>query len=116
MRERSEFLYVYGIAPATADVSRAPNGLEDAPVECLADGEIAAIVSRVDGERYAPSMVERGTEDVEWLAPRAVAHDRVLTWMSDHSPIVPLPIFSLFSGEVALRQMLDERRAELEAA
>ena len=116
MPKRSEFMYVYGIAPATADLSRAPEGLEDAPVERLVDGELAAIASRLDGERYAPSAIERGTEDVEWLAPRAVAHDRVLTWMSDHGPVVPLPIFSLFSGEPAVRQMLEQRRKGLEAA
>lgn len=116
MPKRSEFLYVYGIAPATADLSGAPEGLEDAPVERLVDGELAVIASRLDGERYAPNAIERGTEDVEWLAPRAVAHDRVLTWMSDHGPVVPLPIFSLFSGEPAVRQMLEERRKELEAA
>jgi hypothetical protein len=116
MPQRSEFWYVYGVAPATADLARAPEGLEDARIEGLVDGGLAAVASRLDGERYAPSEIERGTEDVEWLAPRAVAHDRVLTWMSDHGPVVPLPIFSLFSGEQAVRQMLDERRAELESA
>lgn len=117
MPKRSEFLYVYGVAPATAEFSPGvPAGLEDAPVERLIDGELAAIASRLDGQQYAPSAVERGTENVEWLAPRAVAHDRVLTWMSDRGPIVPLPIFSMFSGEQAVRQMLSERRTELVAA
>ena len=33
---------------------------------------------------YAPAALEANSGDVEWLSPRAVAHDRVLTWASDH--------------------------------
>lgn len=116
MPPSTEFWYVYGVAPATSDLSRAPQGLDDAPLELCVDGELGAVTSRVDGERYAPDAIERATEDVEWLAPRAVAHDRVLTWMSDHGPVVPLPIFSLFSSAQTVERMLRNRRAELDAA
>jgi hypothetical protein len=39
-----------------------------------------------------------------------------LTWASDHGPVVPLPMFSLFSGEDAVRKMLSDRSAQLGAA
>ena len=116
MPPSSEFWYVYGVVPASASIAHAPDGVDETQLELCAEGDLAAVVSRLDGERYAPSEIERGTEDVEWLAPRAVAHDRVLTWMSDHGPVVPLPIFSLFSGAQAVRTMLSERHSELEAA
>ena len=112
----SELWYVYGITPATIDVRRAPDGVDDAPVELCVDEDLAAVASRLDGERYSPGEIERGTENVEWLAPRAVAHDRVLTWLSDHGPVVPLPVFSLFSAEEAVRKTLRDRRAELRDA
>lgn len=115
MPQPSEFWYVYGIAPASIGLDRAPEGLDENALELCVDGGLAAVTSRLDGVRYAPSEIERGTEDVEWLAPRAVAHDRVLTWMSDRGPVVPLPIFSLFSSEHAVANMLRERRPELEA-
>lgn len=116
MSPGSELWYVYGITPATIDVRRAPDGVDDAPIELCVDEDLAAVTSRLDGERYSPSEIERGTENVEWLAPRAVAHDRVLTWLSDHAPVVPLPIFSLFSGEDAVRKTLRERGTELRGA
>jgi hypothetical protein len=112
----SEFWYVYGVVPSGANIAYAPDGLDDTRLELCTEGNLAAVVSRLDGGRYAPGEIERGTGDVEWLAPRAVAHDRVLTWMSDHGPVVPLPIFSMFSGAPAVREMLSERRSELEAA
>lgn len=111
-----ELWYVYGITPATIDVHRAPEGVDDAPLELCVDGDLAAVASRLDRERYSPSEIERGTENVEWLAPRAVAHDRVLTWLSDNAPVVPLPVFSLFSAEEAVRKTLRERRVELREA
>ena len=116
MSPASELWYVYGITPATVDVRRAPEGVDDAPLELCVDDDLAAVASRLDGERYSPGEIERGTENVEWLAPRAVAHDRVLTWLSDHGPVVPLPVFSLFSAEDAVRKTLRERRAELRNA
>ena len=116
MPNPSEIWYVYGVVPRAFDLAHAPEGLEDTRVELCESEELAALVSRVDGEQYAPAALERATEDVEWLAPRAVAHDRILTWVSDHGPVVPLPIFSLFSGAPAVQQMLRERHRQLVAA
>lgn len=113
---RSEICYVYGVAPADLDVRLAPEGLDDAAVHACVDGNFAALVSHLDGTQYAPAVIERATEDVDWLAPRAVAHDRVLTWASDRGPVIPLPIFSLFSSEDAIRRMLKERHSELTEA
>ena len=116
MPRPTEFWYVYGVVPSGASIAHAPEGLDEMQLELCVERDLAAVVSRLDGERYAPAEIERGTENVEWLAPRAVAHDRVLTWMSDHGPVVPLPIFSMFSGAQAVRAMLSERHTELEAA
>jgi hypothetical protein len=115
MSAHSEIWYVYGVVRAAFDATRAPGGLDDVSVELCADRDLAALVSRLDGEQYAPEAVERATEDVEWLAPRAVSHDRVLTWASDHGSVVPLPIFSLFSSATAVQKMLNDRRAQLSA-
>jgi len=109
-------LYVYGIVPPLFELGRAPDGVEDAALRLVDGGTASAIVSDLDAERYSPAAVERATEDVEWLAPRAVAHDRVLTWASDRGPVVPLPMFSFFSSDDAVRAMLDSRRGELTAA
>jgi gas vesicle protein GvpL/GvpF len=116
MADRPEVWYVYGVVMAMPQFAHAPAGLDDASTEGLVDTELAAVASRLDGDAYAPAAVERGTADMEWLAPRAVAHDRVLTWASDRGPVVPFPMFSLFSNEDAVRAMLRERGPELQAA
>jgi hypothetical protein len=114
MSRSSQYFYVYGVAAASTSLARAPEGLDDAPLELCVFDDLAAVTSRLDGEQYGPKEIEKSTENVEWLAARAVAHDRVLTWMSDQGPVVPLPIFSLFSGAEAVQTMLRERRSELD--
>jgi hypothetical protein len=107
--------YVYGIVPASLSPAAAPAGLDDAEVRLqgLEDGAPAALVSVLDGDRYEPRALEATSGDVEWLSPRAIAHDRVLTWASDKGAVVPLPMFSLFSSADAVRTMLRDRSADL---
>jgi len=108
--------YVYGIVPADTPMTAVPGGIDDAGVAIERHAGVAALVSVLDDASYAPSAIETSSGDVEWLSPRAVAHDRVLTWASDHGPVVPLPMFSLFSGQTALHHMLNDRSSQLGAA
>jgi hypothetical protein len=110
--------YVYGVVPASLSPATAPAGLDDAQVQLHGwdDGGPAALVSVLDGDRYAPVALETTSGDVEWLSPRAIAHDRVLTWASDSGAVIPLPMFSLFSSGDAVRTMLRDRVDELSLA
>jgi hypothetical protein len=107
--------YVYGIVRGDARVASAPAGIDDAAVVLERHAGVAALVSVLDDHGYAPSAIEANSADVDWLSPRAVAHDRVLTWASDHGPVVPLPMFSMFSGDTALHRMLGDRAPQLAA-
>ena len=109
-------VYVYGVVPSTAELSSVPDGIDDERVETEDAGGLRALISRLDGTRYGAAAVEDSSGDVEWLGPRAMAHDRVLTWASDRAPVVPFPMFSLFSGAAAVRDMLEARGSELSAA
>jgi hypothetical protein len=94
-------------------------GIDGAPVTLVSDPHdsrphpAAVLVSEVDSAAYAPEQVEARVGQLEWLAPRAEAHDRVVTAAADAAAVIPLPIFSLFRDEAALRTMLAERRDEL---
>jgi Gas vesicle synthesis protein GvpL/GvpF len=105
--------YVYGIVPSALDAASAPEGLDGARVALEHCDGVAALVSSVDGESYAPSVLEQSTGDVEWMSPRAVAHDRVLTWASDRGAVIPMPMFSLFTGSASVQRMLCERSPQL---
>lgn len=117
MTSTNALWYVYGIVPAQHPEPAAPDGIDEARVrlEPSEDGRLAALVSLLAGPDYTPAAIETRSGDVEWLSPRAVAHDRVLTWASDRGAVVPLPMFSLFSGRDAVREMLRDRGPQLES-
>jgi Gas vesicle synthesis protein GvpL/GvpF len=109
--------YVYGVTPPALDLTQAPEGLDGTSLALEAEGALGALVSRLDSAAYDPAVVEARTSDVEWLGPRAVLHDRVLTWASDQGPVAPFPMFSaMFRDAAAVRGMLRDRAAELRDA
>lgn len=105
--------YVYGIVPDDSDASGAPAGIDDIPVTVEHVNGFGVLVSRLDVAAYDPAAIERSSGDVEWVSPRAVAHDRVLTWASDRAPVVPLPMFSMFTGREAVAETLGARAERL---
>jgi hypothetical protein len=118
-------LYAYAIVSLPEERELVTNhlhrmvGIDAAPVTLVVDTEsartqpAAVLVSAVDGVTYAPVQVESRVGQLEWLAPRAEAHDRVVTAAADAAPVIPLPIFSLFRDDAAIRAMLSERGEEL---
>jgi gas vesicle protein GvpL/GvpF len=118
-------LYAYAIVSVPKEREIVTNhlhrmvGIDAAPVTLVSDAAdvreqpSAVLVSEVDATTYAPEQVESRVGQLDWLAPRAEAHDRVVTAAADAAPVIPLPIFSLFRDESAIRAMLAERRDEL---
>lgn len=109
-------LYVYGVVRRGFDAASAPAGVEDAPVAVLDAGAFAVLASRVPGATFDPAVIEQRSGDMEWVSPRAVAHDRVMTWAQERAGIIPLPMFSLWSDAAAMRAGIAEREPQLRAA
>lgn len=107
MAER--ILYVYGVVPATASLAGAPPGLDDTAVVVIPVGDVAALASELDPERYAPAIVEARAGEVGWVGPRAVAHDAVLSWASGRGAVVPFPMFTLYRAHPALEDAIRSR-------
>jgi hypothetical protein len=109
-------LYVYGVVRPGFDASASPAGVEGASTAVLDAGEFAVLASRVPAATLAPEVIEQRSGDMEWVSPRAMAHDRVLTWAQEQGGIIPLPMFSLWSDDGVMRESLAARGAQLRAA
>ena len=109
----ASYLYAYGFVRAGFDPGRAPAGLDDSAIAVVTRGQLGALVSRLPADAYGPELIEQRSGDVSWLSPRAMAHDRVLTWAQEHGGVVPLPMFSLWGDEDALQTTLAEKQAML---
>jgi hypothetical protein len=111
--EKEQVVYVYGVASGTLDLSAAPRGVEGAAVVAVEDGGLSALCSFVSGSDYTGEPIEARVGDVDWVGPRATAHDAVLTWASDHAEVVPFTMFTLFSGADSVEAMLRQRHPSL---
>jgi hypothetical protein len=110
----ARLFYAYGIVPAKAAVSGAPAGVDEKEVSLVTEGDLGALVSELTGGEYSPDAIAAASGDMEWMAPRAKAHDLVLTWASDRGPVIPLPMFTSTFGSIdAVHAMLRDRAGEL---
>src|SRR6185503_18656750 len=71
----------------------------------------SALISRVPASMYEPAHIEKESGDVNWLSPRAMAHDRVLTWAHDRGGVIPM--FSLWRDVAALERAITDQRTDL---
>src|SRR2546423_2284164 len=114
MGDMTQVVYVYGIVRPGFDVGSVPTGLDDATVTVVNSGPVAAIVSRLPADTYNAAAVEEHSADVSWLSPRAMSHDRVLTWAQEHGGVIPLPMFSLWASDASLAKSLSTQAKELQ--
>jgi hypothetical protein len=111
MSER--LFYVYGVVGSSLETATAPKGIDGGGVSLIPNGDVAALVTSVSADDYAPDKVEALTADVAWVSDRATAHDRVLTWASDAGAVIPFPMWTLFSDAKGVSSMLTQRMNEL---
>ena len=107
-------IYAYGLVPGDHVASGFPGGIDDTRVEIQRTPVAGVLVSRLPATQYAPHLIEQCSGDVSWLSPRAMAHDRVLTWAQEHGGVVPLPMFTMFGSDESLARSLDERASGIE--
>jgi hypothetical protein len=105
--------YVYGVVGSSMETVTAPKGIDGGAVTLIPNGDAAALITLVSADDYSPDKVETLTGDVAWVSDRAAAHDRVLTWASDAGPVIPLPMWTLFSDARGVSSMLSQRMNEL---
>jgi Gas vesicle synthesis protein GvpL/GvpF len=106
--------YVYGVVGSSAETATAPKGIDGGSVSLIPNGDVAALITSVSADDYAPDKVETLTGDVAWVSDRATAHDRVLTWASDAGAVIPFPMWTLFSDAKGVSSMLSKRMNELQ--
>lgn len=99
---------LYGFVPPA---SPAPppelRGLEGGTLEELQLNGFRAIFSRLDDAEYSPARIEERMKDLSWVAARGLDHERVVAWFVDHGQILPVPLFTLYTGPEALRAAAD---------
>lgn len=104
--------YVYGIVPAMVAPlvdGAALTGIDGAPVRTIAEGPFAAAASELSGTEYAADTLNERIRDLDWLTPRAAAHQAVNERVLDIAgTVLPLSFGALYRDDDRVREMLRE--------
>jgi len=91
------------------DLDRAPEGTgldRRSPLQIQRSREIVAVVSAAPLDEFAGPSAEAQMRDVEWLAPRALWHERVIEQVSLSSPVLPARMGTIFSSPEKLAELM----------
>ena len=108
--------YVYGLTwDSTARDLHIEAGVDEAPVEIVEAGRIAAVVSPMATTDHWGVRAD-GEVDLELLAPRAQKHEWVLEQILERGAVLPLRFGVLYPSLEPLRDLLNDRGPDFEDA
>ena len=110
--------YVYSIAPSFSapDIDRAAlAGIDDSRVRAIAESNLAAVTSDLPEDEWRDDVLNERIRDLEWLTPRAAAHQEVNARALELAgALIPLSFGALYRGDDRVREMLrDDRDAKV---
>jgi Gas vesicle synthesis protein GvpL/GvpF len=114
----SRLVYVYAIASVSSSEQPpiARGGIDREPVRWIAENALAAAVSDVPEHEFDERSLNAGIANMQWLAPRALAHQEVNQQLHEHSEaLIPLAFGTVFRDDARVRAMLREQAASLAA-
>jgi len=109
----SELRYLYAVARANTAGSIAKaslRGIEGGPVEAIVEGALLGVTSIVPADDYEEQPLNERLQDLEWLAPRAAAHQEVNARLLDLAgAVIPLAFGAIYRGTDGVRDLLRTR-------
>lgn len=110
----STLVYVYAVTDGQA--STGFGGIDLAPIRWVCNGSLCSAVSDVPETEFAEEPLNANVTDMDWLGPRAVAHQEVNAHLHRmREAIIPLSFGTVFRDDERVRQFLADNREPLEA-
>src|ERR1043165_8002909 len=72
-----------------------------------------AIVQSVPGSEYGEAALAGGLQDLDWVGPRAVAHERVIESFLAAPGLLPMQLFTLFTSDERVAEHVRSDRARI---
>jgi hypothetical protein len=108
-----ELRYLYAVARADAAdaIARAQlRGIDGGPVAAIAEGRLVGVTSVVPASDYEEQPLNERLQDLDWLAPRAAAHQEVNGKLLDLTDaVIPLAFGAIYRGSEGVRDLLRTR-------
>lgn len=103
-------IWIYAVAEQVpAGCLTQVTGVSGEPVRTVAAAGLTAIAGDVLLAEYGEAALRRNFEDLEWLDRTARAHHRVIDAVSQHGPVVPMRLATVYRDDPNLAAALAER-------
>jgi Gas vesicle synthesis protein GvpL/GvpF len=117
VRSRTTATYVYCVVQSDTppDLAGAPEGLPGtSPPRLLplAAG-LWAVAADAPLPEYGGEAIDAHLSDLDWVGERALAHEQVVEHFAASHPVLPMKLFTLFSGDERAAARLLERQEEV---
>jgi Gas vesicle synthesis protein GvpL/GvpF len=108
-------VYVYALAPiSVAATDGTISGIGGERIRWITEGDLQAAVSDVPEEEFGEEALNSGLTDMQWLGPRALAHQDVNRQLHEQSDaLIPLAFGTVFRDDARVRAMLREQQTSL---
>jgi Gas vesicle synthesis protein GvpL/GvpF len=107
-------LWVYAICQRADETGlHSLVGVGGTAVTAVTGSGLTAVTEDVDLADFGEQALRANLEDMAWLEATARAHHAVIDGVARQAPVVPMRLATVYSGEVAVREMLAERSAEI---
>jgi hypothetical protein len=108
------YLFCFARSRDLSDI--AGTGIDrESPLEIRRAGELAAVTSATPLEDFTGEGAEARMRDVEWLAPRALWHERVIEEVARSSPVLPARLGTIFSSSERLTELMERHHDAIAA-
>src|SRR5438874_1118019 len=77
------------------------------------DDRLWAVVEDVPASEYDEGALARGLQDLEWVGPRAVAHEHVIERFLGADALLPMQLFTLFTSDERVVEHVRADRARI---
>ena len=106
--EHDQALYLLGFSPSSESNSvpkmdyATTAMLQHLGVEYLKVAGVVAWYKKIDRCDFEGAQGEKNLSDIQWLTPRVIAHERVVSGLSQQFPFYPSRFGTLFSSNASL--------------
>ena len=110
------YLYCVGLSPSLTPLlnDSVPSAIEDdGPLEVVEEDGLGAVASPVSLNDYGEDALRTHLSDAQWVALRAMRHERVVDYFAKRASIIPLRFGVIYLDRVGIGKMLAERGEEL---
>ena len=115
MAETARYLYAVTRDVEPAALAGLP-ALSGGTLDVLEHHGLLAVLSTVDLDEYGEDGLHANLEQLDWLEDTARTHDAVIKTVSDHGPVAPMRLATIFLNDTNVRRRLDEWFGALEQA